>query len=171
VSGDTQVPKYDGGSYAKIVTRDASPEGGSNPACARNVRASWDIVFDMGSSENGRATVHKAMKLCAAATLETTDDVFALANWLQAAWDFMVRNSQNSLKCLTFGQSQGPCNVVYTENRGLSYGTRCSSGINKLNIGVRPGMPDEIQAGLFFPETCSSASYPCAHVKGAAHSC
>ncbi len=33
-----QDPPYDSGSYAKIVTRDASEEGGSAPACASNVR-------------------------------------------------------------------------------------------------------------------------------------
>ena len=33
-----QDPPYDAGSFAKIVTRDASKEGGSAPACASNVR-------------------------------------------------------------------------------------------------------------------------------------
>ena len=33
-----QEPTYDSGSYAKIVTRDASKEGGSAPACSANVR-------------------------------------------------------------------------------------------------------------------------------------
>lgn len=33
-----QDPPYDPGSFAKIVTRDASREGGSAPACSSNVR-------------------------------------------------------------------------------------------------------------------------------------
>ena len=33
-----QDPPYDPGSFAKIVTRDASKEGGSAPACSSNVR-------------------------------------------------------------------------------------------------------------------------------------
>ena len=33
-----QDPPYDAGSFAKIVTRDASKEGGSAPACSSNVR-------------------------------------------------------------------------------------------------------------------------------------
>ena len=33
-----QDPPYDSGSFAKIVTRDASEEGGSAPACSSNVR-------------------------------------------------------------------------------------------------------------------------------------
>ncbi len=33
-----QDPPYDAGSFAKIVTRDASEEGGSAPACSSNVR-------------------------------------------------------------------------------------------------------------------------------------
>jgi len=36
------VPQpYDSGSYAKIVTRDASPAGGAAKACVPNMRAAW----------------------------------------------------------------------------------------------------------------------------------
>ncbi len=37
-----EEPAYDSGSYAKIVTADASEAGGSAPACASNVREVWN---------------------------------------------------------------------------------------------------------------------------------
>ncbi len=39
-----QDPPYDAGSFAKIVTRDASEEGGSAPACSSNVRQVGNLV-------------------------------------------------------------------------------------------------------------------------------
>lgn len=45
-----ETPPYDAGSFAAIVTRDASPEGGSAPACAPNVRAAWQALDSLGDS-------------------------------------------------------------------------------------------------------------------------
>jgi hypothetical protein len=44
-----EEPAYDSGSYAKIVTRDASEAGGSAPACASNVREVRDRTLDSAS--------------------------------------------------------------------------------------------------------------------------
>lgn len=43
-------PAYDDGSFAAIVTRDASAEGGSAPACAANVREAWRVLMHMGKT-------------------------------------------------------------------------------------------------------------------------
>ena len=44
-----QEPAYDSGSYAKIVTRDASEEGGSAPACSANVRKARLLPYNSSS--------------------------------------------------------------------------------------------------------------------------
>ena len=46
----------------------------------------------MGGSEEGRAGVARAMRLCGGAgALRTVADVEALAAWAQNAWDYLVR--------------------------------------------------------------------------------
>lgn len=85
-----QVPEYDAGSYGKIVTADASVEGGSAAACSGNVRAAFELLFSLGEDPKGRAAIAKAMRLCSAGDLEGLEDVYVLAGWVQAAWDFMV---------------------------------------------------------------------------------
>lgn len=62
-------PAYDDGSFAKIVTRDASAEGGSAPACAANVREAWKALMHLGKTGGeGRSTgwrVHTRRDLAA----------------------------------------------------------------------------------------------------------
>ena len=41
-------PPQDSGIFARIVTQDASPEGGSAEACADNVRQSWTTLLELG---------------------------------------------------------------------------------------------------------------------------
>ncbi|BDA40679.1 Lysosomal Pro-X carboxypeptidase [Coccomyxa sp. Obi] len=82
-------PPYDSGSYAKIVTRDASEEGGSAPACASNVRKAWSTLFEMGRNDSGRGKIETAMRVCPR-LLNSSDDVMALANWASSAWDYMA---------------------------------------------------------------------------------
>ncbi|CAK0734809.1 hypothetical protein CVIRNUC_000484 [Coccomyxa viridis] len=82
-------PPYDAGSFAKIVTRDASKEGGSAPACASNVRQVWRTLFDLGESKKGREKIAEGMRVCPK-LLETPDDVAQLADWASSAWDYMA---------------------------------------------------------------------------------
>lgn len=88
--GLLQDPPYDAGGFAKAVTADASPKGGSAAACAPNMRRAWQELFLLGQHDAGRQKIHRAMKLCHDATLETEDDVEMLAQWAQGAWDYLV---------------------------------------------------------------------------------
>ena len=45
-----EVPPYDPGAFAAIVTQDASPAGGSAAACAPNVRAAWAALEELGGT-------------------------------------------------------------------------------------------------------------------------
>ncbi len=76
-------------SFSHIVTRDASPEGGSNANCAPNVWAAWPIIADLATTPAGRRTLAQAFGLCANA-LPTEDDVGLLLGWLQSAWAYMA---------------------------------------------------------------------------------
>ena len=84
-------PPYDPGAFAEIITRDASPAGGSAAACAPNVRAAWQTLFRWGRDAGGRSKAGEAMRLCRDSALESEGDVLALAEWAQNAWDYLVR--------------------------------------------------------------------------------
>ena len=86
-SFEGEEPAYDPGSYAKIVTRDASSAGGATDACAANIGGVWDSIFDAGTSTEGRAWLASQLSLCEAPT--DNDDVWTLAYWLQSAFDYM----------------------------------------------------------------------------------
>lgn len=48
-------------------------------------------MFDWGSTSEGRAAVANAMRLCGGKdAVSSQDDVMALANWAQNAWDYLA---------------------------------------------------------------------------------
>lgn len=83
-------PPVDAGAFAKIVTRDATPAGGSAKACAGNVRNAWKQLKEWGSNDEGRDHIKEAMQLCPAAKLSNDDDVDNLAQWAQNAFDYLA---------------------------------------------------------------------------------
>lgn len=85
-----EEPPYDAGSFAKIVTQDASPEGGSVAACAGNVREAWRVLARFGKTKEGRSTINRAMSLCDASRAETEGDALALRDWAAGAWDYLA---------------------------------------------------------------------------------
>lgn len=85
-----QDPPYDPGSFAKIVTRSASPEHGCEEACVPNVRAAWQALFALGESAKGRKKIRDAMRICPDSPLDSMDDVMELADWAQGAFDYLV---------------------------------------------------------------------------------
>ena len=86
----SQDPPYDANSFAKIVTRDASPEAGSAAACVPNMRKGWQVLLNAGGSESGRKLISDAMHLCPHSTITSNDDAILLAQWLQSAWDYLA---------------------------------------------------------------------------------
>ena len=86
----SQDPPYDANSFAKIVTRDASPEAGSAAACVPNMRKGWQVLLNAGGSESGRKLISDAMNLCPHSTVTSKDDAVLLAQWLQNAWDYLA---------------------------------------------------------------------------------
>lgn len=83
-------PPVDSGAFAKIVTRDATPAGGSAKACAGNLRNAWKQLTEWGSYDEGRGHIKEAMQLCPAANLSNDDDVDTLAQWAQNAFDYLA---------------------------------------------------------------------------------
>ncbi|KXZ53845.1 hypothetical protein GPECTOR_6g763 [Gonium pectorale] len=85
-----ETPPVDSGFFAKGVTYDASELAGSAPACADNVRGTWDLLKIYGGDEEGRRFLADGLRLCRAARLASNDDVAYLRAWLGAAWDYMA---------------------------------------------------------------------------------
>lgn len=87
----------DPGAFAKGVTWDATSAGGSPPACASNVRAAWGEMLRRGSSDSSRedneksiASVASPLRLCPSQPLSTPDDLAAVMDWLQDAFDYLA---------------------------------------------------------------------------------
>lgn len=87
-------PPYDGGSFAAIVTRDASPEHGAAAACAPNVRSAFSALLAVprGGKAAARAAA-RALRLCPDVKLKTDADAAAVADWLSGAFDSMAMGS------------------------------------------------------------------------------
>eukprot|EP00192_Tetraselmis_astigmatica_P002928 CAMPEP_0117662848 /NCGR_PEP_ID=MMETSP0804-20121206/8269_1 /TAXON_ID=1074897 /ORGANISM="Tetraselmis astigmatica, Strain CCMP880" /LENGTH=600 /DNA_ID=CAMNT_0005469769 /DNA_START=243 /DNA_END=2046 /DNA_ORIENTATION=- len=83
-------PPYDIGSYAKVVTYDATVAAGSAPGCSSAVRSAWTALFDHGKTDDGRSLIRSSMGLCPETPLKDASDVLDLAYWLQSAMDFMA---------------------------------------------------------------------------------
>jgi lysosomal Pro-X carboxypeptidase len=74
-------------SFSYIVTRDASPEGGSNEFCAENVRAAWPVISRMAKSAGGRQELMERFRICPGeGVMATEEDVGGLLEWLQSKW-------------------------------------------------------------------------------------
>lgn len=110
-----QDTAYDDKSFARIVTQDASPGGGSSAACAPNMRRGWKTLFSRGAHAAGRREISEAMQLCPRAKIESKGDVQALAQWLQSAWDYlaMVRHGNPA----HFRKPVPHTDVQYTRSR------------------------------------------------------
>ena len=64
----------------QMVTRDASPVAGSAAHCAPNVAATFQLVFSLGKSEQGRQKLSAAFSTCSALQEGQAMD---LAYWIQ----------------------------------------------------------------------------------------
>ena len=72
-------------SFSYIVTRDASPEGGSNGFCAENVRAAWPVIGEMARTVGGRQELMQRFRICPGeGVMATEEDVDGLLGWLQS---------------------------------------------------------------------------------------
>ena len=97
-------PAYDSGSFARIVTDDASPVGGAAPACADNVRSAWRALFAAGDDAalgagEGEGAIQaakrarkakRAMRLCEGVPFSGTADAEAVAYWAASAFDYLA---------------------------------------------------------------------------------
>lgn len=54
------------------------------------MRDVWGLLDEWGRSEDSRGRIKKALRLCPAAKLDSTDAVNELKEWLQAAFDSLV---------------------------------------------------------------------------------
>jgi pimeloyl-ACP methyl ester carboxylesterase len=91
-----ETPAYFSGSFAEVVTYDASTAGGSTDACKDNIKAAWADIFKIGGSKDGRTQLASTFKLCDSASqllINSEAEVYSLAGWLQSAMDYMAMGS------------------------------------------------------------------------------
>jgi len=99
-------------SFSYIVTRDASPEGGSNEYCAENVRAAWPVIEDMAKSVGGRQELMQRFRICPwEGVMATEEDVGGLLGWLQSKF---IWEGQGGIEGgLEGGRKRGPRLTIY----------------------------------------------------------
>ncbi|RLN48792.1 hypothetical protein BBJ28_00008792 [Nothophytophthora sp. Chile5] len=78
------------GSYAHIVTFDASEQAGSAPNCIPNIRRTWPAMKKLGATEEGRNSLKKALSLCDNVKLESDEDVASVLDWAKSSFDYMA---------------------------------------------------------------------------------
>ena len=99
--------KFDGNSYWRAVTRDATPAAGAAAGCEAGVRASWPHLFAAAATAEGRATLGRAFSLCD--PLASAADGERLAATLLNAWDTLAMgNFPYRSNYLVFQQTQDP---------------------------------------------------------------
>jgi lysosomal Pro-X carboxypeptidase len=83
----------DPGSFAKIVTRDATPAAGAAGACAGNMRAAWKELLKRADdqAQDGWSSLSKLLRLCPSARQVTSvDDLYSWMDWAQSSFDYMA---------------------------------------------------------------------------------
>ena len=99
--------KFDGNSYWRAVTRDATPAAGAAAGCEAGVRASWPHLFAAAATAEGRATLGRAFSLCD--PLASAADGERLAATLLNAWDTLAMgNFPYRSNYLVYQQTQDP---------------------------------------------------------------
>ncbi|XP_072040241.1 lysosomal Pro-X carboxypeptidase-like [Amphiura filiformis] len=66
----------------QIVTKDFRK---ASPACAKNIRRSWDVMTKFGKTASGRQTLFTNLRLCD--PLKTSSDVEGIKSWLSEVYD------------------------------------------------------------------------------------
>ena len=101
-----QTPAYDTNAFWRVVTRDASPDAGSDPSCIANVRATWPIMFNLAKSAAGLEKLRQLMRICPP-TLGL--DVHSVAMIALNAWDTLsMGNFPYPSNYLIFQQTKNP---------------------------------------------------------------
>ncbi|TMW66414.1 hypothetical protein Poli38472_004179 [Pythium oligandrum] len=77
-------------SFARITTFDASPEAGSSEQCVPNVRRSWQVIRELGKTDDGRKDIATAFSLCDTEKLDSEEDVESLIQWIKSAFDYLA---------------------------------------------------------------------------------
>ncbi len=86
--GHGLLPEEHQHNLVQRVTWDATPEAGAAEGCADNTCRTFDVVFEKGKSDDGRAELQQAFQLCD--PLEGEEDVTALAYWIQVRGQLAV---------------------------------------------------------------------------------
>lgn len=85
-----QDPPVDMGSYARIVARDASPETGTAPLCANNIRRAWQAMLSRRDTVEGRQKLKSALRVCEHTPFDSEDDVAAFMMWAKESFDTLA---------------------------------------------------------------------------------
>jgi lysosomal Pro-X carboxypeptidase len=84
-------PPYDPSIYDILVTQDASPAGGSAPACVGNMERAWPKIESLSKTPEGRDILTRAFMTCA--PLQSEEEALGLISWAQSPLGFMAMGS------------------------------------------------------------------------------
>eukprot|EP01064_Diplonema_japonicum_P037586 TRINITY_DN8842_c0_g1_i1.p1 TRINITY_DN8842_c0_g1~~TRINITY_DN8842_c0_g1_i1.p1 ORF type:complete len:499 (+),score=92.10 TRINITY_DN8842_c0_g1_i1:48-1499(+) len=83
---DAPDSKY-GSSFWDVVTRDATPAGGSRKNCDVAVKTAFSTLFEMGKTAEGRQSLQNIFSIC---TTPQAEDVVKVAYLQMYGWDMMA---------------------------------------------------------------------------------
>lgn len=129
---------------ATVVTYAASEAAGASARCADNLKASYVLLSDIGSTKDGRATLSEAMNLCT--PLDTTADVSILMSYLQTPlFDLSEGSYPFPSDYITYALT-GSTNPlppwamqVMCEPLGADFGVAISGDTSKVDFTVSSG--------------------------------
>lgn len=105
--GPRGAATWDGSSYWRVVTRDATVAAGSVAGCEPGVRATWPALFETAASPEGREALSSTFQLCE--PLPEAGGADRLAGYLLNVWDTLAMgNFPYASNYLVFQQTQDP---------------------------------------------------------------
>jgi lysosomal Pro-X carboxypeptidase len=92
--------------FNRVVTFDMSEAAGAAANCAPNLRRALNVAVEMSATEAGRLELAELLRLCDAASLQTSDDVIGLAS--EAYGDLAMGNYPYPTSYIMDGQVDLP---------------------------------------------------------------
>nr|CCA23453.1 lysosomal ProX carboxypeptidase putative [Albugo laibachii Nc14] len=85
--GDQRPVDMEG--FARVSTFDATMGAGASSNCASNIRQSWQSMWKLSKTLQGREKLSKIFQLCNDAILHSEKDAEAMIMWAKEAFDYM----------------------------------------------------------------------------------
>eukprot|EP01084_Bolivina_argentea_P073899 134072_1 len=173
---ENEIPNINPKFYAETMTYATSTAGGGNDLCVNNIRNSWNKIFNLTKTENGRQQLSEIFNLCSNLNNKTIAE--AIAFWQADSISFMSMGSYPyASSYMTNGNGILPpyplryaCNTYMNKHFNLNgndilFALRDFSGVfynitNKkcynIEIDLNPFMPGYVYPNAWNYMSCSN---------------